>query len=164
MAVAATVAAALAGCSVVYFRAKEYSRLKDKDEVVAKGVKADPSPIEIPIFHLLRPATQMREERLEVLTELVRVGKISNVKDLTLNRKRNLRGASLDAEHARLLYHLHELEKDALVKVERQIESKSNGKPTKLKEETKPTDLGKFIVELKRIENEVNREPVPNPD
>jgi DNA-binding transcriptional ArsR family regulator len=106
----------------------------------------------------------MREERLEVLTELVRVGKISNVKDLTLNRKRNLRGASLDAEHARLLYHLHELEKDALVKVERQIESKSNGKPTKLKEETKPTDLGKFIVELKRIENEVNREPVPNPD
>jgi hypothetical protein len=140
MAIAATVAAALAGCSVVYFGAKEYSRPSGRAEVVATGFEPEPSPISIPIFGLLKDAMTVKPERLQILEDLLKLGQVNNITTLVKARQKTARGKMLKGEVARYYYYLKEMEKIGLVVLDDVI---------------KPSDRGKLIVELSRIKRAI---------
>jgi len=135
MALAATIAAALVKCGVIYFAAREYKRVGG--EVVSRGVI--PEPIVIgPLFELgdvLLPRSE--EERKIILALLKKEAK--NVKEILIQvdpKKRPLK-----SEIARYAYYVNKLNREKLVNIE--------------KGRISLTELGRLVGMLLEKENKV---------
>lgn len=108
--IAATLAAALAKCGVVYFSAKKYIR-KD-NEIISEGVIPEPIII-APLFELGEVMLPQSEEKIRIILRLLK-GKAKNVTELISNGKKPER-----KEIAKYAYYVNDLNRDKLVRIER---------------------------------------------
>jgi len=110
VAIAATLAAALAKCGVVYFSAKRYVR-KD-NEIISAG--AAPEPIVIgPLFELAEVMLPRSNEKVRIILRLLK-GKAKNVTAIISNAKKPEK-----KEVARYTYYVNDLGRDKLIKIEK---------------------------------------------
>jgi CRISPR/Cas system-associated protein Csm6 len=126
VALAATLAEAMAKCNVIYFAAKEYRR--EGGEVVSKGVIEEPIVIG-PLFELAELLLPKSEEERNVILKLLHKDKVKSITELLIED--NLKKKPSKSEIIKYSYYVNKLEKSKYVEIEG--------------DEIMLTDLGKLI-------------------
>jgi len=119
VALAATLAAALVRCGVIYFAAKEYARVKG-GEVISRGVIPEPIVI-APLFELgdvlLPHSNEERRIILHLLKSETLNVKVKNVKEILTEG--NVRKKPQKSEIAKYAYYVNKLSRERLIEVEK---------------------------------------------
>jgi hypothetical protein len=108
VAIAATLAAALAKCGVIYFSAKEYDR--KGGEIVSKGVISEPFVIS-PLFELSELMLPQTKEKVRIILRLLK-GKAKNVTEIITEGKKPEK-----KEIARYAYYVNVLGAERLIDI-----------------------------------------------
>jgi hypothetical protein len=111
VALAATLAAAIAKCGVVYFSAAEYKR--EKGEVVSRGVVHEPFIIS-PLFELAEILLPRSEEETEIILRLLKGSAKSVTEILTSEGKKPDK-----RKIAKYTYYVNKLSREKLVNVQK---------------------------------------------